>query len=228
MAEYKVPDAYNTYLSQLQDKLLSSTQTVEYNPLSASALKSSLAKMLRPEYDRAIANRQKTAAKNRAAIDTDAAARGMGSSSWVTDVKNRQNDAAETDIAGLEDDYISSLYGNLLSKLGEQESRKLSVDQFNASAKQNALSQALSTANQYYPTWLKGQQAKQGSGRGGNPNPGAGEPDPAAAKLQALIAQYNAAGMVNNAPQTNNAQQKLPGTIRRAKGRIQNTKVYMQ
>lgn len=228
MAEYKVPDAYNTYLSQLQDKLLSSTQTVEYNPLSASALKSSLAKMLRPEYDRAIANRQKTAAKNRAAIDTDAAARGMGSSSWVTDVKNRQNDAAATDIAGLEDDYISSLYGNLLSKLGQQEANKLSVDQFNATAKQNALSQALSTANQYYPTWLKEQQTKQGSGRGGNPNPGAGEPDPAAAKLQALIAQYNAAGMVNNAPQTNNAQQKLPGTIRRAKGRIQNTKVYMQ
>ena len=217
MAEYKVPDAYNTYLSQLQDKMLSSTQTVEYNPLSASALKSSLAKMLRPEYDRAIANRQRTAAKNRAAIDTDAAARGMGSSSWATDVKNRQNDAAATDIARIEDDYISSLYGNLLSKLGEQESRKLSVDQFNASAKQNALSQALQTANGMYGTW-QAEQAK-GSGRGGSPNPQPDE-DYAAylAWLQAQRAARAGVGGVTSRAKT------APGAVQKVSPRVDLTR----
>lgn len=144
---------YNDYLQRQREIELANAQTIDYNPASPSALKSALAKVMRPDYDKAIANRQKTAAKNRAAIDADAAARGMGSSTWVTDVKNRQNDAAATDIAGLEGDYLSALYSNLLGKMSEQEANKLSVDQFNANARQNALAQALATTNQWWQNW---------------------------------------------------------------------------
>ena len=144
---------YNDYLQRQREIELANAQTIDYNPASPSALKSALAKVMRPDYDKAIANRQKTAAKNRAAIDTDAAARGMGSSTWVTDMKNRQNDAAATDIAGLEGDYLSALYSNLLGKMSEQEANKLSVDQFNATARQNALAQALATTNQRWQNW---------------------------------------------------------------------------
>lgn len=146
---------YNDYLKKMQDQMLSKAETIEYNPQSASTLKSALAKALRPDVDRAIQSRQKTAAQNRAAIDADAAARGMGSSTWVTDVKNRQNDAAASDISNLESDYISTLYGNLLNRMGAQEQNKLSVDQFNASQRQAALDRAQAATDQWWQTWKK-------------------------------------------------------------------------
>lgn len=172
---------YNDYLQRQREIELANAQTIDYNPASPSALKSALAKVMRPDYEKAIANRQKTAAKNRAAIDTDAAARGMGSSTWVTDVKNRQNDAAATDIAGLEGDYLSALYSNLLGKMSEQEANKLSVDQFNANARQNALAQALATTNQWWQNW-KPQTSGGTGGTGGN----GGTEDSYAEYLQAI------------------------------------------
>ena len=190
---------YNDYLQRQREIELANAQTIDYNPASPSALKSALAKVMRPDYDKAIANRQKTAAKNRAAIDTDAAARGMGSSTWVTDVKNRQNDAAATDIAGLEGDYLSALYRNLLGKMSEQEANKLSVDQFNANARQNALAQALATTNQWWQNW-KPQTS------GGPSGPTGGLPDRKKALLDQLNAAYGKSGAYGrtiNAPQTN-------------------------
>ena len=190
---------YNDYLQRQREIELANAQTIDYNPASPSALKSALAKVMRPDYDKAIANRQKTAAKNRAAIDTDAAARGMGSSTWVTDVKNRQNDAAANDIAGLEGDYLSTLYRNLLGKMSEQEANKLSVDQFNANARQNALAQALATTNQWWQNW-KPQTSGSPSGSTG------GLPDRQKALLDQLNAAYGKSGAYGrtiNAPQTN-------------------------
>jgi hypothetical protein len=89
----------------------------------------------------------------------------MGSSSWVTDVKNRQNDAAAANIAGIEGDYMSTLYGALLDRLGQQEANKLSVDQFNATARQNALAQAICQTDKWWQTWKKEQEPKKSSGR---------------------------------------------------------------
>ncbi|MBQ5587590.1 MAG: hypothetical protein IIU73_03120 [Selenomonadales bacterium] len=157
---------YNDYLKKMQDQMISRAETIEYNPQSASTLKSALAKALRPDVDRAIQSRQKTAAQNRAAIDADAAARGMGSSTWVTDVKNRQNDAAASDISNLEGDYISTLYGNLLNRMGAQEQNKLSVDQFNASQRQAALDRAQAATDQWWQTWSKKPTGGGGGGGG--------------------------------------------------------------
>ncbi len=164
--EYKVPEAYSQYLDQLQNSLLSKTETVNYNPLSPSALKSAIAKALRPGYDKAIQNRQASAATNRAAIDADAAARGVGASTWVTDVKNRQNDAMAKDIAGIESDYSGQLYQNLLSKLSEQDQMSMTAQQFNANAKQNALAQALAQTDKWWEKWK--EQAEAGVGGGGS------------------------------------------------------------
>lgn len=188
-------DQYTDYLAKMRENMLSQVQEVEYNPQSASALKSALAKALRPEYEAAIKNRNKTAAKNRAAIDADAAARGMGTSTWVTDVKNRQNDAAASDIANIEGDYISTLYGNLLNRLGTQEQNKLSVDQYNSSLRQGALDRAQAATDQWWQTWKPNTgSAKTQTGL---------EDDPRLAKIQQLIKDYNKAGQVQNAPQTN-------------------------
>ena len=175
MATARVPEAYSQLLDELQGNLLSKTETISYNPLSPSTLKSAIAKALRPSYDKAIETRNRTAATNRAMIDADAAARGIGASTWVTDVKNRQNDAAATDIANLESDYSAKLYENLLSRLTDQENKQLTVDQFNAQAKQNALSQALGLTDKYWEKWggTVGGVVGSGSGgsTGGNPPP---------------------------------------------------------
>ena len=159
----QIPEAYSQLLDKLQANLVSKTETLNYDPMSASTLKSAIAKALRPSYDKAIETRNRTAATNRAMIDADAAARGIGASTWVTDVKNRQNDAAASDIANLESDYSAKLYENLLSRLIDQENKKLTVDQFNAQAKQNALAQALSLTDKYWEKW-KTQPASSGGG----------------------------------------------------------------
>ena len=168
MAEYRIPDAYSQYLDQLQNTLTSKTETITYDPMSPSVLKSALAKALRPGYDKAIETRNKSAATNRAQIDADAAARGIGASTWVTDVKNRQNNAAAADIANLEGDYQSKLYESLLSRLADQESKKLTVDQANMAAKNNALAQALANTNQWWQLWMEMSDGGKRRGGGGN------------------------------------------------------------
>lgn len=163
----QIPEEYSQLLDKLQANLVSKTETLNYDPMSASTLKSAIAKALRPSYDKAIETRNRTAATNRAMIDADAAARGIGASTWVTDVKNRQNDAAASDIANLESDYSAKLYENLLNRLTDQENKKLTVDQFNAQAKQNALSQALGLTDKYWEKWGGTVGGSGGSGSGG-------------------------------------------------------------
>lgn len=155
-------DTYTDYLEKMRQNMLSQVQNVEYDAQSPSTLKSMLAKALRPDYDKAISNRNKTAAKNRAAIDTDAAARGMGTSTWVTDAKNRQIDAAASDIAGIEGDYISNLYSNLMNKLNAQEQNKLTVDQYNASMRQAALDRAQSATDNWWRIWSEPEKSRRG------------------------------------------------------------------
>lgn len=181
--EYNIPENYSQILDKVQNMLMSKVDTVKYTPQSASALKSAIAKALRPQYDAAIRNRQSTAAANRASIDADAAARGLGSSSWVTDVKNRQNNATAKDVANLEGQYSAALYQNLMNKLSEQDQLSLSAQQANAGIQQNALSTALGLTDKYYKEWApdssgssggSGSSRRRSPGSGGDNNDGLG------------------------------------------------------
>lgn len=164
--EYNIPENYSQILDKVQNMLMSKVDTVKYTPQSASALKSAIAKALRPQYDAAIRNRQNTAAANRASIDADAAARGLGSSSWVTDVKNRQNNAEAQDVANLEGQYSAALYQNLMNKLSEQDQLSMSAQQANAGIQQNALSTALGLTDKYYKEWAPASSGSSGSSGG--------------------------------------------------------------
>ena len=156
--------SYNKYLDELTTKLSSMTPTVSYQGKSEDELKGLLTKTLRPEIDQAIQNRNKQTQTNKAAIDADAAARGMGSSTWVTDVKNRQQNAAATDVASMESAYGATLAQQLLGLLQNQDAQKLQTDQFNASQKTSALQQALSLAGSFYAE----EQAGKGGGGSGS------------------------------------------------------------
>ena len=107
-------------------------QAVSYAMPDINALSGQIAAYLRPSYDQAIANRQIQTEQNRADIDADAASRGMGRSSWVTDVKARENKAEASDIANLESNYGAALAEAVLNQYNMHLNNKLQVDMANA------------------------------------------------------------------------------------------------
>lgn len=159
---------YKTYLNDLYKDVLKKTATVNYDTRSPGQLKAMLEGYLKPGLDKNIAAREQQGRANAASIDSDAAARGMGGSTWLTDMKNRQNNAVASDIAGMRNDYNSNLFNSLLSKLSEQDSRKISVDEYNATQKNKALDRAFAAANQNINSWAKAASG----GRGGKQQPG--------------------------------------------------------
>lgn len=148
-------------LSSLYDKLYAKFQP-SYTPQSASALKDTLSRAMRPAYDKQVTQRKESAASNRAAIDADAASRGMGSSSWVTDVKNRQRNAEASDIAGINSDYNAALYSALLNRMNAQ-------DELSLSAESNARNTALGLAQSLYGKVFGNRSGGSGYGYSGTP-----------------------------------------------------------
>lgn len=149
----------------LYDKLYARFKP-SYTPQSVSTLKDTLSRAMRPSYDKQIKQRQEAAAANRAAIDTDAAARGMGSSTWVTDVKNRQRNAEASDIQGINSDYNAALYSALLNRMNAQ-------DELTLSAENSARDRALGLTQSLYGKVYGSSGGGGGYGRRGSP----GSPD---------------------------------------------------
>ena len=150
-----IPQSYKNYLSEFQSLL--QAPTVSYSGPSQAEIEASL----RPTYDLAIKGRQQQTATNKANIDADAAARGMGSSTWVTDVKNRQQNYEADDIAGLEASYARELQ----SILQAERANKLAADQYNASSQAASLQAALGLAGDFY-----GQSLATAKRVGGSPS----------------------------------------------------------
>ena len=72
-------------------------------------LYSQLSAFLRPSVDEAIANRRSYGETVLAELDADAYSRGMGGSSYLSSMKNREYDAAASDIAAMESKYSATL-----------------------------------------------------------------------------------------------------------------------
>ena len=157
MANYKPVNNF----SNLYNKFYGMFNT--YQPQSASTLKDAIARQLRPMTDQDIKVRQGELKAERAMIDTDAASRGMGPSSWVTDVKTRRNDAAARDIQNIEANYQTNLYNGVLNRLNAQ-------DEMALSAAQTAAGMATNAANAYYnKVFNRTGGGGGGWGRGGSP-----------------------------------------------------------
>lgn len=110
-------------------------ERINVDQYSQQELANQIAAYLRPYTENAIRQRQQQTVANRAAIDVDAASRGMGASTWVTDAKNRQVKAEATDIANLENTYLGNLNQSVFSADQAQRERA-----YNAAA-QNAVNQ---------------------------------------------------------------------------------------
>ena len=131
MASKTLEEYYNEYMETL------SPQTITYNPLAIEeqtqeGLSSQISEYLRPYYDRAISSRQTQTAANRAEFDVDAASRGMTPSTWLSDVKRRENIYEASDIASLESEYGASLAESVFNAYQAYLDRKAGIDSTNA------------------------------------------------------------------------------------------------
>lgn len=138
-------------------------QEVTYEAKSEEEIRSTVASWLRPSYDQAITNRQEQTLTNKANLDADAIARGMGASTYVTDVKNRQQNAESKDIATLESDYGSTLAQYVSEGVETETDRALEVEKFNAEQRQNAYELAYSAALVLFAQYKK--RSSGGSGK---------------------------------------------------------------
>ncbi len=148
-----IPADLTALYEQLKAMLLPDAAKIDYTPRSRGELRAQLEATLMPNYQAAVKERQNNTQRTNASIDADAAARGIGASTWGSDVKNRNYGSEAKDIASMRGEYNSTLANNLNSLMSEQESRKLSADQYNKSSEASALSNALSMALGNYDKW---------------------------------------------------------------------------
>ena len=156
-------DILSDYINQMYTRF--APQEVAYDTRDEAEIRSSVAAWLRPSYDQAIANRQEQTRANKANLDADAIARGMGASTYVTDVKNRQQNAEARDIASIESDYGANLAKYVLDGVDSEQNRALEAEKFNAEQRQSAYDQAYSAALALYAQYKKsGGGGKSGGG----------------------------------------------------------------
>ena len=138
-------------------------ETVEFTPLDEKTLSETISKWLRPAYDQAIQARREQTERVNAELDADAWSRGMGQSSYLSDVKERQYRGEERDVDALEGSYASELAGHLYDAMKEQQQMKIDVDKFNAEQMNHAHEQAMNAAQALYHAMLS--RAGSGGGR---------------------------------------------------------------
>lgn len=179
-----IPADLTALYEQLKAMMLPEATKIDYTPRSRAELRAGLEATLMPNYQAAVKERQTNTQRTNANIDADAAARGIGASTWGSDVKNRNYGSEAKDISSMRGEYNSTLANNLNSLMSEQESRKLSADQYNKSSEASALSNALSMALGNYDKW--GTSADNTDP--GNPNPAT----PKAETFKDYLAELNA------------------------------------
>lgn len=169
-AAYQAQQGPATAVSQLTGGLgafmqgiqsLLQTPALSYTPQSTASLRAQLASSLRPGVDQAIERRKELTEENRAELDADAWARGMGRSTYVTDMKDRQMDAEADDIAQMEAQYSATLAQLLMEAVERERARALEVQMYNANRQAETRQLAFSTAQSAYADYIAQLQAAQ-------------------------------------------------------------------
>ena len=155
-------DILSGLISEMYERF--APQEIDYNAKSEDEIRSSISAWLRPSYEQAITTRKEQTLTNKANLDADAIARGMGASTYVTDVKNRQQNAESSDIATMESDYGATLAKYVSEGVETENDRLLEVQKFNAEQRQDAYELAFSAAMELFPYYRK-KSSGGGSGK---------------------------------------------------------------
>lgn len=138
-----------------------------YETVSESELLAQIEAWLRPSYERAILNRQESTKNYRAELDADAISRGMGASSYVTDVKSRQLGREAEDVALLNSEYGATLAKTLSEQMAGERERAFEVAKINQQNDYDAYMRAYSAALSMFSVY-KAKGGGGGSGAGGS------------------------------------------------------------
>lgn len=142
---------------------LFSNAYVGYTPLSDTSIRAELRDALRPGVDAAIERRRELTQENMAELDADAWARGMGRSTYVTDMKDRQMDEEAEDIAEMEAAYSAALAQAFIQAQQDERARALQAQLYNAGQQASVNQLAFSTAQDLYGQYAAKAQAAQKS-----------------------------------------------------------------
>ena len=137
-----------------------SVPTVSVPTPSRAEIQADVAASLRPATDQAIETRRAQGESNMAELDADAASRGMGASTYVTSVKQREMASTERDVALLESNYAAALAERVASYLQYYANLSLQAQMQNAQMQYNAQNAAASLASQ----WTAAYQSAHAAG----------------------------------------------------------------
>jgi len=153
-------------LNSIVDGLFSAykPEKLTYEAEDAASIRNKIVAWLRPTYERAMQERGEQTDRYRAELDADALSRGMGSSTYVTDVKSRQLEAEAEDIALLETEYGARLAELVMEAAEKERERAFEVELQN----QENMHEAYLLA---YRMGLSMYEAGLGSGGSGGKNP---------------------------------------------------------
>ncbi len=150
-------DLFNSYYQTILNQIGAPSMTVDVP--SAEAVKEQWQAALRPSVEAAISRRQSASQSAQAEMDADAVSRGMGSSSYVSSVKQRESAGAQEDIGEMEAQYGATLAERIAASLQSYEQMRLSAQQYNLQAQQSAQQAALSLAGNWYGDYTAQQNA---------------------------------------------------------------------
>ncbi len=140
---------------------------VRFETRDAETLRETVASWLRPAYEQAMSKREERTRAIGAELDADAIARGMGTSTYVTDVKARQLSDETEDILSLESEYGAKLMEEVSAMEENDRQRALETDMFNTERAQQAYEKAFAAAQKLYATYRTGGSGGGGGGGGG-------------------------------------------------------------
>lgn len=134
-------------------------QKIVYEQQSEETLKNSIIGWLRPAYDAMIRRRQEQTKTYHAELDADAVSRGMGASTYVTDVKSRQKEQEAEDILQVEENYGAKLAQYLSEALEQERSRAFEAQVKNVELSHEAYMKAYGAALQLFTGYKSGDPA---------------------------------------------------------------------
>lgn len=163
---------FDEILNEMMEQF--SPELIDYRPTDEQTLAEQIALWLRPVYAQSISERERQTERYNAELDADALARGMGSSTYVSDMKNRNFGYEAQDIVEIESEYGATLAKYLFDAMEADRERQLEVETFNANAKNEAYDRAYSAAESLYAAYLENrEQSNSRGGSGGSGSSGA-------------------------------------------------------
>lgn len=139
-----------------------------YNSIYAAmgddaTLRANIEGALKPLYQQNKEDLEAQRIARNAEIDVDAASRGMGNSTWVTDAKLRQMRASESALAALDANYNNQLYSNLADAMKDRDNLAFNQAQalWQAQTANDQWKQQFDTANNQWQQQFDWQKLQQ-------------------------------------------------------------------